>query len=143
MNETDDFTRVPMPPQLDSVEREIAAQDKADEHGLRYFVQFETNPTRCVAYGTVSEGGAPALGDREKALRQAAPSLNIVEMVADESSFNQPCRFGNLVEGHAVYCHNDAWVDSPRKCRRTWYTGGEVRDEDCPGFETNPAREKP
>ena len=62
-------------------------------------------------------------------------SWNIVEAIADESSFDQPCRFGNRVEGHAVYCHNDAWLYSPRKCRRTWYTGGEVRDEDCPGFE--------
>lgn len=66
--------------------------------------------------------------------------LNLVEMLADDedSAFDQPCKYGHRVEDHAVYCHNDAWKESPRKCRRTWYTGGEVRDEDCPGFEPNP-----
>jgi len=29
-------------------------------------------------------------------------------------------------------------LDGPRKCRRTWYTGGEVRDQDCEGYEANP-----
>jgi hypothetical protein len=67
-------------------------------------------------------------------------ATNIVEMIADEDecAFDQPCKFGHRVEGHAVYCHNDDWSDSPRKCRRTWYTGGEVRDEDCPGYQPNP-----
>lgn len=63
-------------------------------------------------------------------------SANIVELI-EGSECNQPCKHGHLVEGHAVYCHNDAWKDAPRKCRRTWYTGGEVRDEDCPGFARN------
>jgi hypothetical protein len=36
-----------------------------------------------------------------------------------------------------VYCHNQTWKDAPRKCRRTWYTGGEINDEDCPGYEPN------
>ena len=64
-------------------------------------------------------------------------SPNVVEMIDDEpgSGFNQICRYGYLVEGHAVYCHNDRWLYAPRKCRRTWATGGEVRDEDCRGFE--------
>lgn len=64
---------------------------------------------------------------------------NLVEMIDDdpESGFNQPCRYGNLVAGHAVYCHNTEWPDAPRKCRRTWYTGGQKRDEDCPGFAPN------
>lgn len=63
-------------------------------------------------------------------------AINVVEMVAseDEQGCRQPCRFGNLVEGHAVYCHNEGWLYAPRKCRRTWYTDGKVRDEDCPGF---------
>lgn len=52
----------------------------------------------------------------------------------DGGGFTQPCRFGFLVAGHSVYCHNDTWLYAPRKCRRTWYTGGEERDEDCPGF---------
>lgn len=68
-------------------------------------------------------------------------AINFVEIAADpvECAFDQPCRFGNRVDGHAVYCHNDAWTDGPRKCRRSWYTGGETKDEDCPGFEKNPA----
>ena len=76
----------------------------------------------------------------QKYIRQPEP-CNIVELIADEDGgFDQPCRFGNRVESHAVYCHNSGWVDAPRKCRRTWYTGGEVKDEDCPGYEPNPLR---
>jgi hypothetical protein len=68
-------------------------------------------------------------------------AINVVELIADqdECAFDQPCRFGHRVEGHAVYCQNDAWTDGPRKCRRTWYSGGEFKDEDCPGFQPNPA----
>jgi hypothetical protein len=67
------------------------------------------------------------------------PFVNIVELLdgGEGGGFNQPCRFGNLCEGHAVYCHNEKWLYSPRKCRRTWYSGGEIRDEDCPGYEPN------
>ena len=67
-------------------------------------------------------------------------ALNIVEAIQGPDSdcaFDQPCQFGHRVEGHAVYCHNDNWRDGPRKCRRTWYTGGKTGDEDCPGFEPN------
>lgn len=53
-----------------------------------------------------------------------------------EKSFNQKCKFGGLVNGHAVYCHSKN-EEAPRKCRRTWYTGGEVKDETCPFFEPN------
>src|SRR5687767_12730138 len=43
--------------------------------------------------------------------------MNLVEMVADESEQQQaPCKWGNIVVGHACYCHNDAWEDGPRKC---------------------------
>jgi hypothetical protein len=64
--------------------------------------------------------------------------VNWVEDLADEveSAFDQPCAYGNRVECHAVYCHSPRH-DMPRKCRRTWYTGGEIRDEDCPGFKKN------
>ena len=63
---------------------------------------------------------------------------NLVEVIfGDGPNFNQPCKYGNLVEGHAVYCHNDNWLDRPRKCRRTWYTGGQERDEDCEGYAPN------
>jgi hypothetical protein len=64
-------------------------------------------------------------------------SENWVEIFTEESKFDQPCKYGNRVEAHAVYCHNEEWSDAPRKCRRTWYTGGEERDEDCAGFEVN------
>lgn len=62
--------------------------------------------------------------------------INLMELVED-SERNQPCAHGSLVDGHAVYCHNGTWKDAPRKCRRTWYTGGETRDQDCEGFAPN------
>lgn len=52
----------------------------------------------------------------------------------EDCAFDQACKFGHRVGGHAVYCHNDEWADGPRKCRRTWYTGGDIKDEECPGF---------
>lgn len=67
--------------------------------------------------------------------------FNIVELVTagdNDCAFDQRCKFGHRVEGHAVYCHNAQWEDSPRKCRRTRYTDGKIKDEDCPGFEANP-----
>lgn len=75
-------------------------------------------------------------------------AFNIVELMTDgeeDGGFDQPCAFGNRVSGHAVYCHNEAWPDAPRKCR---YGKGcaevygipeeENRHEDCPGFVANP-----
>ena len=62
--------------------------------------------------------------------------ISLVELCEDEN-FNQSCAHGNLVDGHAVYCHNREWIDAPRKCRCTWYTGGLIKDEDCPGFKAN------
>ena len=66
--------------------------------------------------------------------------MNLVELLADDDEcvFDQPCAHGHRVVGHAVYCHNTEWADSPRKCRRTLYTGGRIRDEDCAGFAPNP-----
>lgn len=65
--------------------------------------------------------------------------VNFVELTADpeDCGFDQPCGHGHRVESHAVYCHNNKWADAPRKCRRTWYTGGVEKDEDCPGFCAN------
>lgn len=70
-------------------------------------------------------------------------SINLVELVSDsdDCAFDQPCHFGHRVESHAVYCHNDTWVDAPTKCRCSWYTGGKTRDEDCPGFQPNTHKE--
>ena len=70
-------------------------------------------------------------------------AFNIVELAAsveggEDTGFDQRCRFGHRVDGHAVYCHNDRWYDAPRKCRRSWYTNGRVNDEECAGFEVNP-----
>ena len=67
--------------------------------------------------------------------------MNIAELIAEpyECTFDQPCKHGHRVETHAVYCHNQEWKGAPRKCRRTWHTGGEVRDEDCEGFAPNDA----
>jgi hypothetical protein len=64
--------------------------------------------------------------------------VNLVEILEDDdSAFDQPCKYGDRVGCHAVYCHNNEWPEAPRKCRRTWYTGGAERDEDCPGFAPN------
>lgn len=74
----------------------------------------------------------------------AGIQANLVEMISDEEGgFDQPCAFGNRCGGHAVYCHNSKWLYSPRKCRRTWYTGGEVKDEDCEGYAPNPRLAQP
>lgn len=51
--------------------------------------------------------------------------------------YDQPCKYGFRIGGHSVYCHNLKWKDAPRKCRRTWFTGGQEKDEDCQGFEKN------
>lgn len=73
--------------------------------------------------------------------------LNMVEVFAigdpdEDCQFDQPCAHGHRVGGHAVYCHNTEWKDSPRKCHR--YQGndsmGNPSDflhEDCPGFKKN------
>ena len=69
--------------------------------------------------------------------------LNLVELAAgDDEQQPSPCRYGNIVTGHACYCHNDA-PEMPRKCplwsqfsgdaaywkRGHWNAGG------CPEFE--------
>lgn len=67
-------------------------------------------------------------------------AFNIVELVSDDNEdegggFVGPCAFGSLVPRHAVYCHNEAWPNSPRKCRRN---RDDYRHESCPGFVANP-----
>jgi len=76
----------------------------------------------------------PAAPVREKR------AFNIVEFIAGDDDdegggFDQPCCFGNRVGHHAVYCHNEGWPNSPRKCRRNLT---DFRHEDCPGFVANP-----
>lgn len=68
-----------------------------------------------------------------------APTFNVVEMVADgDGGHDQPCVFGNRVEGHAVYCHNESWLYAPRKCRRS-QQDPKWKHEGCPGFTANPS----
>jgi hypothetical protein len=74
-------------------------------------------------------------------------AVNVVEMIGDpdDSGFDQKCRFGYRVEAHAVYCHNDGWLYSPRKCRRAnepsdiplWDEKPSFQ-EDCPGYKASP-----
>ena len=50
--------------------------------------------------------------------------MNLVELIADESeTYQSPCKFGNIVEGHACYCHSKH-SDAPRKCP-IWRNFGE------------------
>jgi len=43
--------------------------------------------------------------------------INIVELITDQDEQSlAPCKFGNIVEGHACYCHADDWEQGPRKC---------------------------
>lgn len=59
--------------------------------------------------------------------------FNIVEAIASElgeEMEQSPCRWGNVVVGHACYCHHQ---DGPRKCRLYW--GGEAEMTTCPMFE--------
>lgn len=72
-------------------------------------------------------------------------SINELLMVeeGEDCAHDQPCKYGHRTGGHAVYCTNAGWLDAPMKCRRTWYTDGEVRDEDCEGFAANPNFARP
>lgn len=73
--------------------------------------------------------------------------MNLVELVAEpeDCAFDQPCKYGHRVDGHAVYCHNTNWADAPRKCMHTWYYGEDAKgkqDKDCPGFAPNNRKTK-
>lgn len=62
-------------------------------------------------------------------------NVNIVEMISgSDSAWDQPCRYGHRVEMHAVYCHNDAWLYAPTKCRRN---RTDWPHEECRGFKPN------
>lgn len=56
----------------------------------------------------------------------------------DEVAYDCPCAWAQRVINHAVYCENEGWLYSPRKCRRgpgAWT--GEPSQESCPGFKPN------
>lgn len=70
-------------------------------------------------------------------------AVNLVEvmMADDDCAFDQPCKWGHRVDGHAVYCHNPTWLYAPGKCRRhqepRW--GDEAwPHEQCAGYCANP-----
>lgn len=49
-------------------------------------------------------------------------TINLVEMFADgEEQYPSPCVWGNIVRGHACYCHHE---DGPRKCH-IWRAHGD------------------
>jgi hypothetical protein len=51
--------------------------------------------------------------------------MNIVELAADpDEQMAAPCKWGNIVVGHACYCHNDSPL-MPRKCP-VWRSGDEA-----------------
>jgi hypothetical protein len=64
--------------------------------------------------------------------------INLNE-ICEEEHYDQPCQFGNRTSG-SVYCHSKH-PNSPRKCRRSWYTGNEVKDEDCQYYKPNNKKE--
>lgn len=72
--------------------------------------------------------------------------FNLVEMVAEEHQ-EAPCAHGNIVPGHACYCHAET-PETPRKCHiwrhhstelKFWRKADEIDpDKGCPYFEANP-----
>lgn len=59
--------------------------------------------------------------------------------LCEDGEFNQKCKFGKLVNSHAVYCKSPD-RNAPMKCRRTWFYGEaakNMQDEDCPYYEPN------
>lgn len=69
---------------------------------------------------------------------------NIVELLTDDSAFDQECKYANRVETHAIYCHNTFWKYAPRKCPRVsgkgyCYDGmAYLPMRRCSGFAKNP-----
>lgn len=41
--------------------------------------------------------------------------MNLVELIAKNQKYDQPCKFANNCDGHSVYCHSED-KDAPRKC---------------------------
>jgi hypothetical protein len=66
--------------------------------------------------------------------------LNLVELISDDEEMEQsPCKHGNIVTGHACYCHSEA-PKAPRKCP-IWRMGNEWNITNCQFFE--PSAEQP
>lgn len=66
--------------------------------------------------------------------------MNLVEMVADEQH-ESPCQFGNIVDGHACYCHNPksgvrkcpVWRNFGEDAPDKWHNKGNWNKEDWDG----------
>ena len=50
--------------------------------------------------------------------------LNLCEMMGDDQH-DAPCLYGNIVDGHACYCHSDE-PEAPRKCPIWRFYGEEL-----------------
>lgn len=60
--------------------------------------------------------------------------MNLVELISSEDETKQaPCKHGNIVIGHACYCHNPSG-NAPRKCP-IWRMGEEWNVKNCELFE--------
>ncbi len=64
--------------------------------------------------------------------------FNLVPVLADDNEvvYDCPCAWGQRVKGHAVYCQNEGWLYSPRKCQRGSWDESPPQ-ETCPGFLKN------
>lgn len=65
--------------------------------------------------------------------------INLVEVIADDQ-YPSPCKYGNIVDGHACYCHQPD-IDV-RKCpiwrnygveKKKWHNKGDWDKEDWNG----------
>ena len=59
--------------------------------------------------------------------------INLVELA--EEGEQAPCKHGNIIAGHACYCHSKH-KDAPRKCP-IWRNGEEWTKVNCELFEEN------
>lgn len=65
--------------------------------------------------------------------------MNLVELLSDgDEQMPSPCDHGNVVIGHACYCHHP---NGPRKCRLYW--GGVEEMQTCEMFALRPALKGP
>jgi len=60
--------------------------------------------------------------------------INLMELMVDEEdTMPAPCKHGNIVLGHACYCHHES-PDAPRKCP-IWRNNEEWNVKNCELFE--------
>ena len=60
--------------------------------------------------------------------------INLVELTSeDDEQMQAPCKYGNIVIGHACYCHHES-PDAPRKCP-IWRNGEDWNKNNCEFYE--------